>query len=90
MAWLLDTIVISELRKPNPERRVLEFVSATPLSEFNVSIVSLAEIRYGIEISPDAKKRSALQDWLTFKVRPMFDRQRTLTVTEDILLKGAY
>lgn len=39
------------------------------------------------ELSPDAQKRVALQNWLTFKVRPMFDPQRTLPVTEDILLK---
>ena len=87
MAWLLDTNVISELRKPNPERKILDFVSATPLSDLYVSIVSLAEIRYGIELSSDPQKRSALQDWLTVKVRPMFDPQRTLPVTEDILLK---
>jgi hypothetical protein len=41
----------------------------------------------GIELSPDAQKRAILQDWLTFKVRPMFDPQRTLPVTEDVLLK---
>ncbi len=87
MAWLLDSNVISELRKPNPERKVLNFVSATPLSDLYVSIVSLAEIWYSIELSSDPHKRSALQDWLTVKVRPMFDLQRTLPVTEDILLK---
>ena len=85
--WLLDTNVISELRKPKAQRRVFEFIASTPLSELYVSVVSLAEIRYGIELSPDAQKRAALQDWLTFKVRPMFDSQRTLPVMEDILLK---
>ncbi len=87
MGWLLDTNVISELRKPKAERKVLEFVSSTPLSGLYISVVSLAEIRYGIELSPDVQKRVTLQDWLTFKVRPMFDRDRTLPVTEDILLK---
>ena len=87
MAWLIDTNVISELRKPKAERRVLEFVSSTSLSELYISVVSLAEIRYGIELSPDAQKRAALQDWLTFKVRPMFDPERTLPVTEEILIK---
>ena len=87
MAWLLDTNVISELRKPNPERKVLEFFSATPLSDLYISSVSLAEIRYGIDINADAQKRSALHDWLTFKVRPMFGSQRTLPVTEEVLLQ---
>lgn len=72
---------------PKPERKVLEFIAATPLSQLYVSIVSFAEIRYGIELSADAQKRAALQDWLTFRVRPMFDSQRTLPVTEEIILK---
>lgn len=75
MAWLLDTNILSELRKPKAERRVLEFIASTPISQLYVSIVSLAEIRFGIELSPDVQKRSALQEWLTFKVRPMFDTQ---------------
>jgi predicted nucleic acid-binding protein len=48
MAWLLDTNVISELRKPKAEPKVLDFVSAAPLSTLYVSVVSLAEIRFGI------------------------------------------
>ena len=87
MSWLLDTNVLSELRKPKPERRVVEFVASTPMQQLYVSAVSLAEIRYGIELSADPQKRAALQNWLTFKVRPMFDRARTLGVSEDIVLK---
>jgi hypothetical protein len=87
MAWLLDTNVLSELRKPRAEQKVLDFIAATPLEELYVSIVTLAEIRYGIELSPDAQKRTALQEWLASKVRPMFDPQHTLPVTEDIVLK---
>ena len=55
MGWLLDTNVISELGKPKAERKVMDFVSSTPLTELYVSVVSLAEIRYGIELSPDAR-----------------------------------
>ena len=87
MAWLLDTNVLSELRKPQGEQKVLRFVASTPLSDLYVSVVSLAEIRYGIELNMDTQRRSTLQDWLTFKVRPMFDPQRTLPMTEDIVLK---
>lgn len=87
MAWLLDTNVLSELRKPKAEEKVLDFVMSTPLEQLYVSIVTLAEIRYGIDLSPDAQKRVDLQEWLTAKVRPMFDPERTLPVTEDIVLK---
>jgi predicted nucleic acid-binding protein len=87
MGWLLDTNILSELRKPKAERRVVEFAASTPIQQLYVSVVSLAEVRYGIELSADPQKRAALQNWLTLRVRPMFDRQRTLPITEDILLK---
>ena len=54
-----------------------------------VSAVTLAELRFGIELVTDANRRSELNDWLTHKVRPMFD-ERILQVTEDILFSGGY
>ena len=50
MAWLLDTNILSELRRPRPEPRVVAFVADRPLSELYVSAVTFAEIRFGIEL----------------------------------------
>ncbi len=86
MAWLLDTNVLSELRRPRPEPRVVDFVDRCPLAQLYVSAVTLAEIRFGIELVDGPNHRAELNDWLTHKVRPMFD-QRILQVTEDIMLK---
>ena len=82
--WLLDTNILSELRRPKPEARVLAFVAAQPLELLYISEVTLAEIRFGIELLPDAGRRAGLNAWLPHKVRPMFD-QRVLPVTEDIM-----
>ncbi|MCG6205118.1 type II toxin-antitoxin system VapC family toxin [Rhodopseudomonas sp. HC1] len=84
--WLLDTNVLSELRRPKPERKVVAFVSAQPLDLLYVSVVTLAELRFGIEQIADASRRAELTDWLTHRVRPMFD-QRVLPVSEDVMLK---
>ena len=84
--WLLDTNILSELRRPKPERKVLTFVAAQPLELLYISTVTLAEIRFGIELLPDIARRSELNDWLAHKVRPMFE-QRVLAITEDIMLK---
>jgi toxin FitB len=86
MAWLFDTNVLSELRRPKPEPRVVDFVAGCPLDQLYVSAVTLAEIRFGIELVDEPNRRAELNDWLTRKVRPMFSR-RILQVTEDILLK---
>jgi toxin FitB len=84
--WLLDTNILSELRRPKPERKVLDFVAAQPIDLLHVSTATLAEIRFGIERVSDASRRAELNDWLTHQVRPMFE-QRVLEITEDIMLK---
>ncbi len=84
--WLLDTNVLSELRRPKPNPNVVSFVASKPLDLLFVSIVTFAEIRFGIERVADATYRAELSDWLTHKVRPMFD-ERALPVSEDIMFK---
>ena len=46
--------------------------------------MTYAEIRFGIENLADVAHRAALNDWLTHKVRPMFE-ERTLPVSEDVM-----
>lgn len=84
--WLLDTNVLSELRKFRPDPKVVAFVSSQSLDLLYVSSITLAEIRFGIECVSDASKRGELTDWLTHKVRPMF-AQRILPVSEDVIFK---
>jgi predicted nucleic acid-binding protein len=84
--WLLDTNVLSELRRPRPEPKVVQFVAAQPLDRLYVSIVTFAEIRFGIELVKDAARRMELNEWLDHKLRPMFD-DRVLEISEDVMLK---
>lgn len=84
--WLLDTNVLSELRRPKPHPKVVAFVASKPLDLLYVSTVTFAEIRFGIELVPDAARRAELHDWLTHRLRPMFER-RALPVSEDVMLK---
>jgi len=86
MAWLLDTNVLSELRRPRPDQRVVAFVTGFALEQLHISVVTLAEIRFGIELVGEPNRRAELNEWLTHKVRPMFDG-RVLEITEDIMLK---
>jgi predicted nucleic acid-binding protein len=58
MAWLLDTNVLSELRRPRPEPAVVAFVSARPLRQLYISAVTLAEIRFGIELVSEPNRRA--------------------------------
>jgi predicted nucleic acid-binding protein len=84
--WLLDTNVLSELRRHRPESKVTAFIAAQPLDSLHVSSVTFAEIRFGIERVGEVGRRGELHDWLTHKVRPMF-AQRVLPVSEDVMFK---
>lgn len=84
--WLLDTNVLSELRRKQPAPEVTAFVAAKPLSQLYVSINTLAEIRYGIELIDDPERRAALTLWLDHRLRPMF-AGRILPLCEDTLLQ---
>jgi len=86
MAWLLDTNILSEGRKPRPEPRVIAFYSTQPLNQLYISVVNVAEIRFGIELQEGPSRRAALNDWLMLTLRPAF-AGRILPITEDILLK---
>src|ERR1035441_4750522 len=87
MAWLLDTNILSEIRRLRPEPKVLAFISGNPLDELYISSVTLAELRFGIELlSEGSARREELDNWLTGTIRPMFER-RVLPVTEDIMFR---
>lgn len=86
ISWLLDTNILSELRRPRPAEKVVAFVASQPLESLHISAVTLAEIRFGIELVADAGRRAELNDWLTHKIRPLF-AQRVLPVSEDIMFK---
>jgi predicted nucleic acid-binding protein len=86
MAWLLDTMILSEGRRPRPEPRVTAFYETQPLGQLYVSVVSFAEIRFGIELVQNPARRAELNDWLTLTLRPAFEG-RVLPIAEDVMLK---
>jgi hypothetical protein len=61
-------------------------VTAQTVETLFVSVMNLAELRYGIEIVADPIRRSELNDWLTYDVRPLFEN-RVLPLSEDIIVK---
>ena len=84
--WLLDTNVVSELRKPKPNSKVVNFIANQPGETLFVTDVTLAEITYGIEQLNDAARRTDLRLWLERNLRPMF-AGRILAITEDVIVR---
>lgn len=86
MTWLLDTNILSELRRPRAEPKVVAFIAGQPLDQLLISVVTLAEIRFGIELAVEPDRRAMLLALLTNSARPLFD-QRVLPIAGDIMLK---
>lgn len=57
MSWLLDTNVISELVRRQPEPKVVEWVDTQPESTLFLSIITLGEIKKGIAKLRDGRKK---------------------------------
>jgi predicted nucleic acid-binding protein len=84
--WLLDTNVISELRKSHCDAHVKSWSERHPPTSFYLSRVTLAEIRFGIEhVAPGSVFRSELENWLERTLRPWF-ANRILEIDEDVIL----
>lgn len=57
---LLDTIVVSELMRPAPEPKVLEWLDAQPAADIWISAITVGEIRLGIALLPDGQRKERL------------------------------
>lgn len=86
MAFLIDTNVLSELRRPRPERRVVDFVAGQSLEDLYVSAVTLAELRYGIRLVANTERQRDLQDWLDHRVRIAY-AGRVLAISEEVMVR---
>ena len=65
MSFLLDTNVISESAKPRPDAGVLSWLATVNEDEVFLSVITLAELRHGVERMPAGARRSALDEWVT-------------------------
>jgi len=83
MSYLIDTNVISELRRKRPDVNVVEWFAVRSTQSLFMSVLTFGEIRKGIETldndSVDATRRQALNDWLEVDL-PMFFMGRILSV----------
>lgn len=85
MRLLLDTNVLSEVTKPRPEIRVLEWLDELDEDRAFISVVSIAEIRRGIVQMDYGRKRDALAEWLARDLPQRFD-SRVIPVNEAVAI----
>lgn len=83
MSYLIDTNVLSELRRKQPDPRVVAWLQARPCQSLYLSVLTLGEIRKGLERVQEPLRKQALLDWLEVELSQYF-RGRVLHIDAPI------
>jgi toxin FitB len=73
LSFLLDTNVVSEWVKSRPDSGVITWLAETDEHRVFLSVVTLAELRYGIERMPPGARQKRLNTWLTEELTLRFE-----------------
>lgn len=86
MSFLLDTNVVSEPMRPRPAASVLKWLHDTDEDRLFLSVVTLAELRAGVERLASGARRTRIQEWLENELPLRFERRILLidTATADV------
>jgi len=83
MNFLLDTNAASEWVKPRPNPGLIAWMESADEDRIFISVVTLAELSYGVERMPAGRRRSRLEQWLNEELPLRFER-RILPVDAEV------
>ncbi|MGA8686862.1 MAG: type II toxin-antitoxin system VapC family toxin [Candidatus Sulfotelmatobacter sp.] len=83
MSFLLDTNAVSEWVKPRPNPGLIGWMESTDEDRVFISVVTLAELRYGVERLAAGARRRRLEEWLGRELPVRFEG-RMLPVDADV------
>ena len=85
MRYLLDTCVISELVARQPDSRLVQWIDTMDEERLYLSVISIGEIKKGIEKLSDSSRKSALEQWLEDDLFLRF-RDKILPIDTQVML----
>lgn len=85
MNFLLDTNVLSEPLRPEPDRLVIEWLDSVDEDRLFVSVILFAELSRGIKLLAAGRKRERLENWLELELTERFN-ERIFDIDRDIAL----
>jgi len=84
--YLLDTCVLSELTKKEPQTSVINWVDSVREQSCFISVLTVGEIQKGISKLPESPKKQELQNWLNCDLQQRFEG-RILELNVEILIE---
>lgn len=83
MSYLVDTNVISELVKKKPEKNVIDWFKTIPNEALHISVLTLGEIRKGVENLQNGERKEKLLLWLEIELPNWFE-DRVLAIDQNV------
>lgn len=83
MSWLLDTCVLSELARPQPDQGVVLWLSAAEETALYLSVLTLGELEKGIAKLASSPRRRQIEDWVRNELAERF-AGRVLAVDQNV------
>jgi predicted nucleic acid-binding protein len=75
MNYLLDTCLISELAKPEPHKKVIDWVLSENETGFYLSVLTFGELHKGVEKLAESKKKDELRIWIEYELKNRFQNR---------------
>jgi predicted nucleic acid-binding protein len=72
LSYLIDTNVLSELRRRDPDDNVVRWMADRPATTLYLSVLTLGELRKGVEGLPEGDRKRRLLDWLEVELAAYF------------------
>jgi toxin FitB len=88
MNYLLDTCVLSEFTRRQPEHKVLEWLEQIPEEKLYLSVITIGEVQHGIERLPSSQRKTELLLWLNNALIERFEGRILPLDTETMLVWG--
>jgi predicted nucleic acid-binding protein len=83
LSYLIDTNVLSELRRRDPDVNVVRWLADRPASALYLSVLTLGELRKGIEVLDEGERKRRLIDWMEVEL-PAYFSGRVLSVNAAV------
>jgi toxin FitB len=72
LSYLIDTNVLSELRRRDPDANVVRWIADRPATTLYLSVLTVGELRKGVEGLPEGDRKRRLLDWLEVELPAYF------------------
>lgn len=79
MNYLLDTCVLSEFTRRQPDQRVIDWLNSVEEEKLFISVITIGEMQHGIERLPDSHRKNELLVWMNARLLTRF-AGRTVTI----------